>query len=208
MQQLNRGLLIAIEGIDGSGKSTLAKNLYQRLQEKNVPALLTKEPGSTDLGKFIRTIVHEKHVPITAKAEYLLFASDRAQHFNDIVLPQLEQNKLVISDRMADSSLVYQGLGRGLGTTEIAHINTWAMNNRMPDLIFFVNVDPHIARKRLIERNQELTSFEQEDMSFFEKLDDGFKAIFKNRKNVIELDGTLKPQELTDYAMQKVLEIL
>lgn len=147
-------------------------------------------------------------MPITAKAEYLLFAADRAQHFHDVVLPSLEQHKLVISDRMADSSLVYQGIGRGLGIQEISYSNAWAMNNRMPDIVFFVHVNPDIAHQRLIARNQELTSFEQEDMSFFEKLVDGFKTIFKDRSNVIELDGTCSPEELAKKVTQKISEII
>ena len=208
MQQSNRGTLISIEGIDGSGKSTLAKNLYQRLQEQTIDVVLTKEPGSTGLGKLIRAIVHEKKVPITSKAEYLLFAADRAQHFNDVVLPNLEKNKLVISDRMADSSLVYQGLGRRLGTTEIDYINKWAMEQREPDLVFFGNLEPAAAHQQLITRNEELTSFEQEDNSFFTTLADGFKKIFKDRDNVIELDGTLSPEELADVATKKILEFV
>ena len=82
------------------------------------------------------------------------------------------------------------------------------MNNRTPDLVFFLNVAPATARQRLIERNQKLTSFEKEDISFFTKLVDGFKTIFKDRTNVIELDGTLSPKELTDKATKKILEVI
>src|SRR5438067_1616217 len=109
-----QGMLITIEGIDGSGKSTLAKNLYQHLIANDVDALLTREPGATPLGKALRTILQEKNVAVCDQAEYLLFAADRAQHFKDTIIPALAKGTVVISDRMADSSLVYQGYGRGL----------------------------------------------------------------------------------------------
>src|SRR5438552_18391757 len=84
-QQLSQGILIAIEGIDGSGKSTLAYNVHKLLQEKGFDVLLTKEPGDTALGKDIRALLQTQDVPVTAKAEYLLFAADRAQHFVDLI---------------------------------------------------------------------------------------------------------------------------
>lgn len=90
-QQLTQGILIAIEGIDGSGKSTLVQNLFVLLQEKQFDLLLTKEPGDTDLGKKIREIVQTQDMPIASKAEYLLFAADRAQHFSEMIIPALIQ---------------------------------------------------------------------------------------------------------------------
>lgn len=183
-----QGLLLAIEGIDGSGKSSLAQKLYLLLQQ-NYDVLLTKEPGSTALGKEIRTIVQEQKMSICAKAEYLLFAADRAQHAQEIIIPALQQQMIVISDRMGDSSIVYQGYARGLDINMIKTINEWALNHVLPDVTIFVQIDPVIARQRCIERNQALSAFEKEQETFMLKVDNGFKELYKNRPNVILIDG-------------------
>lgn len=183
-----QGLLIAIEGIDGSGKSSLAQQLYKLLQQQ-YRVLLTKEPGSTALGKEIRSIVQEQKMSICPKAEYLLFAADRAQHMQEVIAPALLQQQIVISDRMGDSSIVYQGYARGLDISMIKTVNNWALNNRSPDVTIFVEVDPLIARQRCIERNLALTAFEKEDEQFMHTVHRGFKELYKNRQDVILIDG-------------------
>lgn len=188
MLQLKRGLLIAIEGIDGSGKSTLAQHLAQQLG-KQFPVLLTKEPGDTPLGKHLRTLVQEKQVPICSKAEFLLFAADRAQHFESMIIPALEQKKIIISDRLADSSLVYQGFGRGLSLDVIKNTNEWAMNGLRPDLVLYLKIDAKTATERIRARNLALTSFEKEKEAFIEKLIHGFDTLFENRANVITVNA-------------------
>lgn len=193
---IKQGILISLEGIDGSGKSTLAKNLYEGLKHRGLPVILTKEPGATSLGKQIRTMVQEKTMPICAKSEYLLFAADRAQHFHELIIPALQKNHIVISDRMADSSLVYQGYGRGLDIDMISKINAWAMNERQPDLTFYVKVPVEVALERLKARNLELTSFEKEDLSFMQRLSNGFEMLYKNKNHVITLDGQESPEVL------------
>lgn len=204
MPQLSRGILVAIEGIDGSGKSTLARNVAQTLTALQFPIALTQEPGKTGLGKLLKPIVQEKKVPIAPKAEFLLFAADRAQHFNEIIIPALKNNMLIISDRMADSSLVYQGYGRGLDIPMLKTINTWAMQEQNPDLVIYVKVNPEIAYERILKRGEKLSSFEKERETFIKKLSDGFDALLSARDNVIIIDGTLDAQTLTDHAVTKL----
>jgi len=196
----NSGILISIEGIDGSGKSTLAKKMTDILAQHGLPVLLTKEPGASSLGKQIRTMLQEKPVPICAKSEYLLFAADRAQHFHELIIPALNAHKIVISDRMADSSLVYQGYGRGLDLDTIAMINRWAMNERQPDLTLYVKVPVEVALDRLNKRNETLTSFEKEDISFMQRLHHGFEMLYKKKYHVITLDGQELPDALAAQA--------
>src|SRR5688500_2417178 len=105
MVHLKRGILIAIEGIDGSGKSTIAQATALALKEQGFDLLLTKEPGDSELGKHIRELVQTQNVSISAKAQYLLFAADRAQHFMEKIIPALKTHKIILSDRLADSSL-------------------------------------------------------------------------------------------------------
>ncbi len=202
MKKLTSGILIAIEGIDGSGKSTLAKNIAHALEKKQFPILLTKEPGATQLGKKIRAIVQQQDVPVCAKAEYLLFAADRAQHFAQIVIPALKNNMLVLSDRMSDSSIVYQGYGRGLDINFIKMVNEWAMNGFLPNVTIFVQTPFEVALKRLQARKQ-LTTFEKET-DFMKKLEQGFNDLFANREDVIILDGNQTPEQLTKQAIQKI----
>lgn len=195
------GLLIAIEGIDGSGKSTLAKELYNHLCAKNMQVLLTKEPGDTPLGAMIRSLVQEQHVAICPKAEYLLFAADRAQHAQQVILPALAQGKIVISDRMGDSSIAYQGYARGLEIDMIKTINRWALNECMPNLTIFVKIDPTIARQRYIERSNHLSAFEKEEELFMRKIHDGFCDLYKNRSDVIVIDGNQSRQLVVEQTL-------
>jgi dTMP kinase len=205
MKQVQRGVLIAIEGIDGSGKSTLASNITKSLLAASWPSLLTKEPGDSILGAHIRSILHDPAIPKTPKAEFLLFASDRAQHMATIVLPALERKQIVISDRMADSSVVYQGYTRGIDIAMIKKINAWTMEDREPDIILYVRVSADIAYERLIKRNVPLTSFEQEPRSFFQHLVEGFDIVMQEKHQAIILDGAQTPEQLTVTAMEKIL---
>ncbi len=198
MKMLEKGILISIEGIDGSGKSTFAKNYYQLLLKKNLPVVMTKEPGATTLGLKLREILQKKEFPVNNVAEFLLFAADRAQHFNDFIIPNLNAKKIIISDRMADSSLAYQGYARGLDLQRIKEINSWAMNEIKPDYIFYLKVDIDVAFERIHKRNETLTDFEKKD--FLKKVADGFEEIFKDKKNVITLDANKSEENILKQA--------
>lgn len=199
---LKKGFLISIEGIDGSGKSTLAKNIYQYLINKNFQVILTREPGGTNFGLKVREIVQKKEEPIFDKAEYLLFSADRAEHFNKVIIPGLKANKIIISDRMADSSLAYQGYGRGLDIELIKQINNWAMNGIQPDLTIYVKIDIDTAISRINKRNETLTAFEKKPL--MEKVSKGFDEIFKNKNNVIILDGNQDQETLLKEAINNI----
>jgi dTMP kinase len=207
MKKLSRGILLSIEGIDGSGKSTLLANMARAFNAAELPVVLTHEPGNTPLGKTLRTLLQERTVPVTAKAEFLLFATDRAQHFQELIIPALQDNKLILSDRMADSSLVYQGYGRGLPLDMISSVNSWAMEGIQPDLTIYVRIPPAVAYERFKQRKK-LTVFEQEKETFFTKLVTGFDTIFAQRTNVIHLDGQRPPDELTNQAVSTITEWL
>lgn len=175
--QLSRGVLIAIEGIDGSGKSTLARHLYDALQEKYAHVQLTKEPGDTEVGKKIREIVQTQTIPLDPLAEFLLFAADRTEHFSQMIIPHLKENYIIISDRLADSSLAYQGYGRGLDKDMIKSINARAMHNRQPDLTIFVKIPVETALERIQKRNEAVSAFEKK--SFLKKVAAGFEEIYE-----------------------------
>lgn len=204
MIHLKKGLLIAIEGIDGSGKSSLVQNLHKLIAPDFETILITKEPGGSLLGKHLRTILQEQKIPITPKAEFLLFAADRAQHFTEIIIPALAEKKLIISDRLSDSSIVYQGYGRGLDIPTIQTINSWAMNTIKPDLTLYVHIEPEVAYQRLIKRGK-LSAFDQAPREFFEKLVEGFEHLYDKKSNVIKLDGTLTENNLAQKAQEELI---
>lgn len=205
MRQLWHGILITLEGIDGSGKSTLAHALAAQLRQYDLPVLLTKEPGGSTLGKELRAMLQHQQEPISPLAEYLLFAADRAEHFARLIIPALENSSIVISDRMGDSSIAYQGYGRGLDREMIKTINTWAMQTREPDLVLYLKLDPSIAQHRIKLRNQSLTTFEQQDSDFMRRLSDGFDELFATRNNVITLDATLSMDDLKIEALKALM---
>lgn len=202
------GYLISLEGIDGSGKSTLAKNLASTLSLKNITSLLTKEPGGTELGKSLRHILQKQETPVCDQAEYLLFAADRAQHFQHLIIPALKMGTVIIADRLADSSLAYQGYGRGLDKVMIRQVNQWAMQDVVPNLTIYLRIDPATALDRVWQRNEQLTAFEQEKYEFWQRVVKGYEEIFAARDNVIILDGSMSQQELCDYAVHEVLRRL
>lgn len=171
-----RGILIAIEGIDGSGKSTFARHLYDALQQTYSHVKLTKEPGDTQAGKKIRELVQNQQEPLDPIAEFLLFAADRAEHFSKMILPLLKENYIIISDRLADSSLAYQGYGRGLDKKMIKTINKWAMQDIKPDLTIFIKVPVETALERIEKRNETISTFEKKE--FLEKVENGFEKIY------------------------------
>lgn len=205
MKKLNNGILIVIEGIDGSGKSSLAKGIQNALQDQ-YPVILTKEPGATQLGKMLRKILQEQEVPVCPKAEFLLFAADRAQHFKTLVTPELEQGKIVLSDRMGDSSICYQGYGRGLEIEEIKSVNKWATSGKSADLTIFIDINVDTALQRVYGRNDDITAFEKKEL--LTKVQNGFKQLYKDRNDVLKLDGSATQEELVNQAISEINRIL
>lgn len=193
-----QGLLISIEGIDGSGKSTLRALLAQRLRG-SFEVLETREPGGSKLGGALRTIL--QHDTVCSRAEFLLFAADRAQHFDEVIIPALTKGVLVISDRMADSSYAYQGFGRGLDLMFLETVNTWAMQHRQPDMTFYLYLDPESASARILKRNEKLTRFEQEKKDFLMRVMQGFEALAQHDPDRIKkINALLEPDQIADQA--------
>lgn len=209
MQKKYPGILISFEGIDGCGKSTLAHALAEHIKAQGKPVLLTKEPGGSTLGTHLRTIVQTSKEHLCAEAEFLLYAADRAQHMQTIIIPALHEGEIIISDRMNDSSVAYQGYGRGLDIAMIKKINAWVMKNPhddtskelLQDLIFFIDIDPQTAMNRIIQRNEQITRFEQEKIDFWQRVRTGYQAIFKNRPEVVTLDGTDTQNSLLEQSI-------
>lgn len=143
------GLFIAFEGGDGAGKSTQASLLCQALSDAGRTVVRTREPGGTPVGEKLRSLVLEHgQGAIDAKTEALIFAAARAAHASQVISPALMRGEIVISDRYADSSIAYQGTGRGLGADAITSLNDWATSGLWPDLTVLLDVAPTEGRLR------------------------------------------------------------
>lgn len=146
---LKPGLFIAFEGGDGAGKSTQAVLLSKALSDAGATVLRTREPGGTPVGEKLRSLVLDHgQGEIDAKTEALIFAAARAAHASQVITPAIGRGDVVISDRYADSSIAYQGAGRGLGTDVIVKLNNWATSGLWPDLTVLLDVSPEAGRHR------------------------------------------------------------
>ncbi|WOH19494.1 dTMP kinase [Paenarthrobacter sp. GOM3] len=143
------GLFIAFEGGDGAGKSTQAARLSDALESRGLSVLRTREPGGTPIGEKLRSLVLDHgHGTIDARTEALMFAAARAAHASQVIRPALARGTVVITDRYVDSSVAYQGAGRGLGAEGVLTLNEWATEGLHPDLTVLLDVDPADGRQR------------------------------------------------------------
>ncbi|MEG9246915.1 dTMP kinase [Arthrobacter sp. Soc17.1.1.1] len=143
------GLFVALEGGDGAGKSTQAAMLCRALEASGRRAVRTREPGGTPIGETLRSLVLEHgHGEIDARTEALLFAASRAAHVQQVILPALRRGDVVVCDRYIDSSVAYQGAGRGLGAQAVLDVNLWATEGLRPDLTVLLDVEPAEGRSR------------------------------------------------------------
>ena len=190
---------IAFEGLEGCGKSTHVTRLAAALG-----AVATREPGGTTIGASLRaTMIDAANTMLSPRAEALLMAADRAQHLDELVTPALQRGQHVISDRSAYSSLAYQGYGRQLDLAMLKQFNSWAINNRWPDLVVYIDVPLDILLERLKKR--ELDRFEREDRSFFERIARGFNEMAKAEPDRwLIVDGTPPKDELAATILREV----
>lgn len=166
------GLFITFEGGEGCGKSTQSRLLLKKLEQQNIPVVLTHEPGGTALGNELRkTLKRKGDSSISPQAELFLLAASRAQLVADVIHPALEEGKVVVCDRFTHSTMVYQGYGRGLDFTAIKMVNNMATRYLNPDLIIFLDISPEqgLARKQSLKDR-----FELEDLSFHRRVREGY----------------------------------
>jgi dTMP kinase len=198
-------MFVTIEGIEGSGKSTLLSGLASRLSALGRKVFVTRQPGGTAVGIEIRKIVLAAPGAVLAPtAEALLMAADRAQHVAESIAPQLAAGTVVLCDRYTDSTIAYQGYGRGLDVTALTALNEIATGGLHPDLTFLIDIPVDVSRRRIMERMGELDRMEAEGVAFHERVRDGFLKIAALSPRFHVLDGTLEPQALIDLAMSAI----
>lgn len=182
-------MFITFEGGEGSGKSTIVRMLKEKLDSDQT--IFLREPGSSPISESIREIILDKNnTDMDPRTEALLYAASRAQLVNTIIVPALKENKLVICDRYLDSSLVYQGYARGLDVVEIMNINSFGINNIIPDITFYLDLAPTIGQQRIRKGNRETNRLDDEDLEFHVKVRNGFLDLAeKNKNRIIVIDA-------------------
>lgn len=201
-------MFISVEGVEGCGKTTILKMIYDKLLEENYEILLLREPGGVKISEKIRNIILDKeNTNLDNKAEALLFAASRRQLVIEKILPALKENKIILCDRYVDSSLAYQGGGKGLGVENILNINMFATDNVLPDMTILFDIEPELGLKR-IETNsaREVNRLDLEKIEFYKKVRETFLDLAKKYSDrYVIIDASLPLNEVfeTTYKIIK-----
>lgn len=197
------GTFIAFEGGDGAGKSTQVRRLARAFEEAGREVVITRQPGGTVLGGALRDLVlHGDEV--TPRAEALIFAADKAQHVEEVVLPALEDGAVVITDRYIDSAIAYQGAGRDLGAAEVTELQDWAVDGLVPHLTVVVDINPGEGRRR---RGDVHDRMESEAEGFHAAVRGHFLALAESAPDrYLVVDGSASPDEIARLVWERVTE--
>lgn len=186
---MNKGFFITFEGPDGAGKSTIISMVANEIQN----VLLTREPGGIDIAEQIRTVIlDKKNIAMDARTEALLYAAARRQHLVEKVKPALDEGKIVLCDRFVDSSLAYQGHARGLGIDEVLSINQFAIEEMMPDLTIYFDIEPELGLQRINKnKGREVNRLDLEHLEFHNRVREGYNLVMKRfPERIVKIDAS------------------
>lgn len=206
-----RGLFITLEGVEGSGKTTHAAILADALRARGYRAGVTREPGGTRAGEAIRSIFLDADIALAPAAELLLVLADRAQHVREKLRPAVAAGEIVISDRYSDSTLAYQGFGRGFDLKLVRDLNQLASDAMKPDLTFVLDcpVELGLARTRARQRTVETPDrFEGEQLAFHRRVREGFLTVAREEADRVRvLDSTRRTEEVSAAILDAVIKL-
>lgn len=203
-----KGKFITIEGSEGAGKSTNIRFIQDYLKQKKIPFILTREPGGTPIAEKMRDLLLDKaNTSLCDDAELLLMFAARAQHLNELIIPALEAGKWVVSDRFTDASYAYQGGGRGLSWQKIAQLEQWVQGDLRPDATILLDIPVDKGMQRVRERG-ETDRFEQEQLSFFNRIRDAYLKLAKENPERFHIISTLPSIEEVHKQLHQVMEQL
>nr|WP_077602826.1 dTMP kinase [Oceanobacillus sojae] len=190
---MTNGLFITFEGGEGAGKTTILNQVYEELTGRGIEVIKTREPGGIRISEKIRDIIHDPlHLEMEERTEALLYAAARRQHLVEKVFPALKKGKIVLCDRFVDSSLVYQGYARGIGVDEVFAINQFVIQDCMPDITLFFDIDPKKGLERIsANAEREKNRLDLETVEFHEKVYEGYQLIksrFPDRFQTVDAD--------------------
>lgn len=196
-------MFITFEGGEGTGKTTLIKTIKTALEQK-YDVITSREPGGSMICEAIRDVIlNPIYKGVTPYTEALLLAAARAQHLDEVIIPALAANKIVLCDRYIDSSLAYQGYARNLGLEFILSINRYATMN-MPDLTFYIDLDPEVGMQRITHRDK-YDRLDQETKDFHELVRKGYQEIAKIYPDrIVTIDGNQSIDDITQEIVSHI----
>jgi dTMP kinase len=201
-----RGLFISIEGVEGAGKSTQLNNIKHYLESIGKAVLVTREPGGTELGEHIRSLLlTPSDSPMAIDTELLLMFAARAEHVNKVINPALERGEWVISDRFTDATYAYQGGGRGIDVDRISQLAEWTLQGMQPDLTLLFDLPVEIGQQRVISRNEGIDRFEQEKVDFFYKIRTAYLELARTHSRRIKV---IDSSRTVDVIEQELIALL
>ncbi|BDI01492.1 thymidylate kinase [Ligilactobacillus murinus] len=188
------GFFITFEGTDGSGKTSVLNAIEAKLKTTKVDYLRTREPGGNRISEQIRNVIlDERSTEMDARTEALLYAAARRQHLAETVLPALEAGKVVLCDRFVDSSLAYQGAGRGIGVAEVKQMNQFATAGLEPDLTIYLALEPRLGLERIKQNRQdEVNRLDKEALSFYETVYRAYQKLATENERIVTIDASQK----------------
>lgn len=200
---MNKGLFITFEGADGCGKTTQMNLLKDYLIQNGYEVVLTREPGAKGLGEQLREILLNYDGEVADRCESFLFLADRAQNIETIVIPAIKQGKIVLCDRHIDSTVAYQGYGRGLDLDEINYLNNIATGGIKPDLTYVFDVDVETSAKRVGDEKDRMESAGKE---FFNRVRNGYLELAKKEPQRIKvIDSTRSIEEVFQNVLKEFI---
>ena len=203
---MTKGLFVTFEGTDGCGKTTQIELLKTYLENKGYTVLLTREPGAKGLGTKLREILLNYEGDVSPNCESFLFLADRAQHIDTIIKPAIERGEIVLCDRHTDSTVAYQGYGRGLDLNQINMLNTIATSGFKPDITFVFDIDIETAQKRVGKTKDRM---ESAGVEFFKKVRQGYLDIAKSEPERVKvLDATQTIEDISNQVKKYIDNII
>ena len=203
---MTKGLFVTFEGTDGCGKTTQIELLKTYLENKGYTVLLTREPGAKGLGTKLREILLNYEGEVSPNCESFLFLADRAQHIDTIIKPAIERGEIVLCDRHTDSTVAYQGYGRGLDLNQINMLNTIATSGFKPDITFVFDIDIETAQKRVGKTKDRM---ESAGVEFFKKVRQGYLDIAKSEPERVKvLDATQTIEDISNQVKKYIDNII
>lgn len=207
---MKNGIIISFEGPDGAGKTTVLEQVLLVLQEKGYDIVTTREPGGVEIAERIRDVILDvNHVAMDSKTELLLYMAARRQHYVEKVLPALEAGKVVLIDRFIDSSIAYQGAGRGLDKDIITRLNDFATDGRKPDLTLYFDVESEIGLARIAKNTErEVNRLDLEKLDMHKRVREGYLALTEQEKRIVTIDASRELADVVSETLHTILEQL
>ncbi|MEI6242053.1 MAG: dTMP kinase [Chlamydiota bacterium] len=201
------GLFITCEGGEGAGKTTLLQLLEDKCKENHLPYIRTREPGGTEVGESIRSILLHHKGFVSNRTELALFLASRAQHVEEKILPALKQDKIVLCDRFSDSSIAYQGMARDFGMERVEDLCLFFTNSLNPDITFYLDIDPKVGFERIRKKSQD--RMETQSLEFHQKVREGFHLLAKKYPSrFCTIDATLSKEQIFAIAWNVITKRL